>query len=350
LAFYDCSLSGNEVFAGMGGGAIISMGGELRLERVAITDNRATDVNRGVIVGGGVAVMGGIARIRDSIISANRVGEIAPTGFGGGIAYGGGIYVAEGARVYISGSTVGSRNPLNSGTSGNRSWYSGGGIANFGFVRLTDSAVIANRALGELPEDASFGGGISNDGVMRIKNVTVAASQAGTGGGIWNLGTLVLKGATVVHNEACQTFQALPFEGACGGGGVWNEGWTVSVRSLFANNTLLSQGDPLAVGPDCSGKIRSHGHNAMGDASGCVLLQPMNDQVGVDPRIGELQDNGEPGNEHFPLLPDSPLIDSGGPVSTKFCTFTDQIGQPRTDANGDGQRECDIGAIEFQVP
>jgi hypothetical protein len=62
-----------------------------------------------------------------------------------------------------------------------------------------------------------------------------------------------------------------------------------------------------------------------------------------------LRDNGGAGNAHFPVLGQSPLIDAGGLISTN-CTKFDQIGQPRVDGDGDRLRECDIGAIEYQLP
>jgi hypothetical protein len=87
------------------------------------------------------------------------------------------------------------------------------------------------------------------------------------------------------------------------------------------------------------------------------LLQgkPTNDRIGIDPLLGLLIDNGEAGYGHFPLMDGSPLIDAGGRESGNCSEDTDgtafdQIGQPRVDGNGDQKRECDIGAIEFQVP
>jgi hypothetical protein len=73
------------------------------------------------------------------------------------------------------------------------------------------------------------------------------------------------------------------------------------------------------------------------------------DQINVDPRLGTLQDNGSPGNAHYPLLAGSPLIDAGGAIG-KFCTQMDQLGQKRVEGDGktnDGALICDIGAIEF---
>jgi hypothetical protein len=333
VRFDDCLLVGN---IGLDlGGAILIVNGRFHLERTRVMNNHTDGM------GGGVAIVSGTGYVKDSIISGNRAGP------GGG----GGIFVRL-ATITIGDSTVSGNQSYNPS---NRVFAIGGGILNYGRVWLSNSAVIENDA-GVLN---GIGGGIANFGVMRIKNGTVAENSASAfGGGIYNEvgqfdnedGRLFLRGTTIVGNDVYDEVvggSCDPQLGPCsGGGGIWNhEGATIgSARSLLANNTVKS------ATSDCGGQIKSQGHNAIGDVSGCVLLKPTNDQVGVDPRVGELQDNGEPGNAHFPLLPDSPLIDSGGPVSTHFCTFTDQIGQLRTDANGDGKRECDIGAIEFQVP
>jgi hypothetical protein len=352
LEFDDCLLVANGTGAENGafGGAILSVSGRLGLERVTVMNNTAYDD------GGGIAILGGTAVIHDSIISGNEAATEHHDSVGGGV-----LIFGPGATVTIGRSTV----------SGNRAWGSGGGIYNSGTLWLSNSAVMENVSNNGEEEifGASVGGGITNAGLMRIKNGTVGGNETGTfGGGIMNGGRLFLRGTTIARNDVVGLVVGAPepgdcpitFEGACsGGGGVWNaEGGTVSsVRTVLANNTLLRPDDPFAmVGPDCGGRVQSEGYNALGDASGCDLRrsyvlhgQPTQDQVGVDPRLGELQDSGVAGNAHYPLLPDSPLIDAGS-NNWNLCTAQDQIGQDRVDGNGDGIFACDIGAIEFHRP
>jgi hypothetical protein len=348
----DCVLSNNHAAMEEGtvGGAILSWKGRLHLERTQLTDNF---VENG---GGGVAIFDGSAIIRDSIISGNFAQSFFGSGSGGGVLIGS-------ATVTITGSTI----------SGNHAMRDGGGILSGGQLWITDSAVVENVALNETEQEVAFGGGIYNSGQLRIKNGTVGANTAGTfGGGIFNEGGLVvLRGATITENEVLGSLdldavidprRCIPIGGACwGGGGIWNlsrgvQGTVTMARTILTDNTIRENDNPRAVGADCGGPILSEGYNAVGNITECALRpsyvlqgRPTNDRIGVDPRLDELQDNGEPGDAHFPLLADSPLIDADGPVSN-ICTFLDQIGRRRVDADGDGVRQCDIGAVEFQSP
>lgn len=327
LRFDDCLLVGNGAGSENAsfGGAILSQDGRLHLERTTVMNNRVDGR------GGGVAVIAGSGTVLDSIISGNEAGYE--------IIGGGGIYVYR-ATVAINGSTVSGNHASNSYSD---QYAFGGGILNmFGTVWLTDSAVTENFA-GPVE---GVGGGIFNSdgGTLRIKDGTVAGNSASRiGGGIYNSGHLLLEGATVTRNLT---------DGIQGGGGVWN----VLGASFRAARSLLANNAGGSAPSDCTGRMMSDGYNALGDTRGCDLRpsyvlhgRPTNDLVGVDPRLAEMQDNGAAGKAHFPLLEQSPLIDAGGPF-TESCMKFDQIGQPRVDGDADRLRECDIGAIEYQLP
>jgi hypothetical protein len=355
LEFEDCVLSGNGTSEEEGrahalGGAILNLEGRLEVVRTTITGNGAAGN------GGGVALVGGIAMIRDSIISNNSTFVIEG---GEGTLSGGGIYVTGGMLSVVDTSIGGNT----AGYFDCCGWEGfGAGIFNSGGkVRLSSSAVTENVALRE-----GAGGGILNSGEMILENTTVGGNSAGTlGGGIMNSGTLTLQGVTVVRNEVRGSFM-IPLNGPAyppgcdiaeggynefcfsGGGGIWNDpSATIRVAtSVVATNS----------GFDCHGVLISEGHNAIGDDSGCTLQasrtlhhRPTDDQVNLDPRIGDLQDDGDAGNAHYPLLADSPLIDAGGRMG-RDCTPRDQIGQHRVEGDQyrDAGRICDVGAIEFQ--
>src|SRR5439155_22233245 len=89
------------------------------------------------------------------------------------------------------------------------------------------------------------------------------------------------------------------------------------------------------------GSITSAGHNLSSDGS-CGLAGA-GDLQKVDPKLGELADNGGPTQTHA-LLAGSPAIDAGDNAS---CPGTDQRGTARpVDGNSDGVAVCDIGAFE----
>jgi hypothetical protein len=105
-------------------------------------------------------------------------------------------------------------------------------------------------------------------------------------------------------------------------------------------NTILAGN----TGGDCS-SATSLGNNIIGDPTGCTITLLPSDLTG-DPGLGAFQDDGTPGNGHFPLLATSPAVDAGDPTS---CSPTDQLGFGRFDGDGDGTVVCDIGAVELTV-
>jgi hypothetical protein len=342
LRFDNCHLTSNGTGGAGGsaaGGAILNVSGRLHVENTVLTGN-SLDGN-----GGAIALLGGSAVIRRATIRENDARAL----FGGG-GVGGGIF-SRGVLTVI-GSTIAANRAGDIG--GLSHAGSGGGIHNDrqGTLWLRDSAVIGNSV-----EFIGWGGGIRNDGLMALKNTTVAANYAGTfGAGIFNEGRLGLEGATIVDNEVLgNVIGCDPALAACvGGGGIWNDdaGRVRAVRSIVAGNRNPF-GPPDAVGPDCAGVLVSDGFNAVQDPSGCQLVRwsakphAANDFVGLDPQVGELHDSGKPGDAHYPLLGGSTLIDAGGKISA-ICTPFDQIGQRRVDADYDRKRECDVGAVEYQ--
>jgi hypothetical protein len=341
LRFDNCHFTSNGTGSAEGsaaGGAILNVSGRLHVESTVLTGN-SIDGN-----GGAIALLGGSAVIRRATIRENDARAL----FGGG-GTGGGI-VSHGVLTVIGSTIAGNR----AGDIGGLSFAgSGGGIYNgpSGTLWVRDSAVVGNSA-----EFIGWGGGIRNDGLMALKNTTVAANYAGTfGAGVFNEGRLGLEGATIVDNEVLKGVHRCDPMPCAGGGGIWNAaaGRVHAVRSIVAGNRNTF-GPPDSAGPDCAGVLVSGGFNALEDPSGCELVRwaakphPVNDLVGLDPQLGELHDSGKPGDAHYPLLGGSPLIDAGGKISA-ICTPFDQIGQRRVDADYDRKRECDVGAVEYQV-
>jgi hypothetical protein len=340
----DCTISGNFVLEQNGdntlGGGIFNQSGRMEIERTTVTQNLSIGVG-----GGGIAVTGGSVLIRHSVLSENNAIRGGPHS----ASFGGGLYVAA-AKAWVSGSTI--TGNTTSTCCDDEIIGSGSGIYNDGGeVWVTDSAIIQNMGFA-----SGFGGGISNNGRMRVANTTIAAnSTASGGGGIFNFSDLTLQGVTITNNISLNLrFHglecALP-EGAdlpecdIGGGGVGTDkaATTHMADSVIAGNVS---------GGNCYGEIVSAGHNAIGSDSSCTLDPAhgaAHDLPSVNPRLGPLSDNGQPGNAHYPLLPNSPLIDAAGEPG-RFCSNRDQIGNPRVNAEDRHHHSplCDIGAIEFQ--
>jgi hypothetical protein len=355
VRFDDCVLSGNAAFNTDGsdvggGGAILNLNGTLTLNRTQVTGNGA------LARGGGISLLGGSASIWDSTISGNS----ASFGIGHATgAWGAGIYVGPQAKLSVLRSTI-SGNVTGDGFATYDHPGFGAGIYNGGTAVLIDSAILENATTGN--PGIGYGGGIANQGTMTIVNVTVGGNQTGgRGGGIYNTGRLTLQGLKIRDNSAAGAYDiyyGVPFgcsyespEKCYGsGGGIWNE----PGASLTMATTAVGSSSP----DDCEGTLSSKGHNALSDITSCTVVasawlggRPTNDRLGVDLKLGELQENGVPGFAHYAPLPGSPLIDGGGAIGPT-CADTDQLGNHRV--AGDGQKGkysiCDIGAIEFIPP
>ena len=326
------------------GGAILSAGGVLRLENTTVTGNSV------IGAGGGVAVLNGVAAIHRSIIRGNSVGIFLGTVLGGGI-------FASGAKLTVTDSTISE----NSGSDDTDDSTLGAGIYNEGGnLRILNSAITENRS-----PWGGAGGGIFNTGSLFIWNSTIGGNATGVvGGGIYNSGRLTLESVTLIRNEvpgydfSGQGSHGTTFPAGCqrheegqpnciyGGGGIWNDpAGSVQIQSsVIAENTFGFQSAPS----DCNFALHSNGHNALGSSRDCHFENfRASDQTNIDVRLDELQDNGEAGNAHYPLLANSPLIDAGGKVFRQ-CTPRDQVGSRRKDGNVDGRVECDVGAVEFR--
>jgi hypothetical protein len=350
-----CVLSNNVAFHSEGtqaghGGAILSVRGRLDVIDSTVENNTS------LAGGGGIEISAGRASIRHSIIRGNSLrGGVGNEG----LLMGGGLLIS-GATVSVVDSTF----SANSAGELIDDWIGfGAAIHNTGgTVWMKNSSVVENTVV-----PVGSGAGIFNDSVMTIENSTIAGNSAGTlGGGIFNSGTLTLRGVTIARNEVLSGVLLGPAVGqpsyppGCDvlarelcftrGGGIWNEpGGRVILRTTALSENTKGEGEES----DCSGTLISKGRNAISSDTDCIIQHAHSaqgaDLVNLDLRLGELVDNAQPGDAYVPLLADSPLIDAGGRVS-EDCTRRDQIGNARTDGNGDGNIRCDIGAIEFTEP
>ncbi len=203
----------------------------------------------------------------------------------------------------------------------------GGGIWNEGTAEFTGCTISGNSATKE-------GGGIENDGTLSLMNCTVsgntgAGGWGGGGGGIDNSGTLQVEDSTIAENSTDY------------GGGIFNEpDGTVKLKNtIVADNFTTS-----STSPDLGGEVDSYGYNLIKDPSDCTITGIENDGTditGVDPLLGPLQDNGGPTFTQA-LLPGSPALDAGSCKDIDGnAVAADQRGIARPQGTA-----CDIGAYE----
>jgi hypothetical protein len=277
-----------------GGGAIFNRG-VLRIERLAIYENTKTTGPGFHTVGGA-----GISNLGQALILHSEIGGNAVTEdeFVNGL--GGGIF------------NVGEMEITSSFIFRNRSVRLGGGIFNTeGALRVTATAIYDNVA--EDSEGFGAGGGIAfQTGSLTISNSTIARNQATAGGGIDTDAEWTTVNSTIVGNVG------------------------VAGADIFIGRARANVQNSIIGG--CFGFIdfglfNSLGHNIIHDPANCTGHFEPTDVV-TDPLLAEWNSDGA----YFPLLPDSPAIDSANPDA---CPATDQLGNPRLGV-------CDRGSVEFQ--
>ncbi len=199
----------------------------------------------------------------------------------------------------------------------------GGAISNGANLTITNSLIEGNTA--------QKGGGIWNSafGALTMENVTVSGNNAtgGDGGGIWSEGIGTLRNVTVTANDADD-----PSASDGNGGGIFlKAGSTLDVgNSIIAGNTAEGGKN------DVRGDFTSSGSNIIQDptssTSSTGFAAP---EIGIDPLLGGLANNGGDLMTHAPAAPQA--IDG---AIRALSPNTDQRGFLR----GDGSP--DIGAYE----
>lgn len=352
-----------------GGGGIYVDGGTLTVTGGAISDNAASGASGS---GGGVFVNGGSATL--SGVSVQRNGASRA---GGGIESLGQTNVTLLTGTALTGNTTGSA-PGNGGglhvsgpgfvtlgdvtVSNNRAQNEGGGLWNSGtgamsVVRSTVSQNRAPRGGGLFQQaapappqpseatlksgipngmsiresliyanNAGFGGGLYADFQVSVVNTTVAGNEARFGGGVFSDEAFVSFDSATIARNAART----------SGGGLYNtDPNNGGERFVSLTNTIVAENTANASGPNLQGRYASEDYNLLSTTPSAATFAPQaNDQLGADPLLEMLADNGGP-TETLALGAGSPALDAGDTGLT-----VDQRGEPRSDGSDD------IGAFE----
>jgi CSLREA domain-containing protein len=191
--------------------------------------------------------------------------------------------------------------------------------------------------------DHRYGGLVNEEGAMTLVNVTVSGNSSPLpGGGIANYADLDVRNSTITANRVIGDDPS-----NVGGGGIATGSELHDIVARLSNTIVAGNSSTLGGAPDCAGTIDSLGHNLVGDGAGCGLVMADGDRVGLDPKLGPLADNGGPTRTHA-LLDGSPALDAGNPNAPDSgdgaCAATDQRGAGRPQGAA-----CDIGAFEAAV-
>ncbi|MEW4491085.1 right-handed parallel beta-helix repeat-containing protein [Thalassoglobus sp. JC818] len=299
------------------------------------------------LAGGTITLTSGQLTLSDTIGTMTIVGlgadQLTISGNGNSRVF----QVETGVTASISGLTISDGKTIYAYDDANN----GGGIDNYGFLTLANSTIsgnstvggggggggIYNRASGQLTVTGSTlannsgdnGAGITNNGKLSVSNSTFSGNSGGFGGGILNTSprfTLEVSNSTFYGNS---------------GSAIMNMNSLVLNNSILANSLGSSDLDGNSSGGTLSG---SNNLIQWNNTTGLV-----NTITGVDPMLGDLQDNGGP-TPTMALLAGSAAINAGDnsladdPQSGNALT-TDQRGAGFSRITGG---TVDIGAYEYQ--
>jgi len=232
----------NDVLDANGSDAVLSVDTSvpITIKNLKLTGGSGSgDIGGGGYAGGGINLKSGLVELSDGAWIA---GNVLPTDHN---SYGGGVFVASGAKLLMNGSAlIGSKASISgaatSSTVGRNEANFGAGVYCYGTVCLgysewTSDTVNKKKAL--------TGGIIGNYNSQQ------------SGGGVWSRGTLVMDSGNISHNKAKE------------GGGVQvaNGTFTMQGGTLAANNASDSGGG-VRVGED--GTFEMFGGQIGGDNSG----------------------------------------------------------------------------------
>ncbi len=354
LELHDVVLDGNHTTADGGGLYISNEGGSILsvlVDESIIRDNSATQN------GGGIYSVTGLLTVSNSIILRNDA-----NGDGGGIWF---DHVYDESELVIS-NTFFDDNRAYGGYGGNlftkfdtsiTDSIFRNGIANFGGGNIYGYNRMIGKTLSIERSEISggytgTGGGISMDGEMTLQNVTISGNTAYSGGGIY------LADSPAGYPVDMQNITLADNTLTGGDGYAFYKAGENNPLQLY--DTILYQDTVFGDTSVCAGMVDPGSSYNIVHPGTCGLSSDisLHNQLGIDPGIGPLTDNGSLSPvgttgltyhqySHAALSKSSPLVDHG---NTTGCLPVDQRGYPRP-VNGDliGGAICDVGAYELQM-
>ena len=202
--------------------------------------------------------------------------------------------------------------------------------------------MLANVAIAD-NHTTGFGGGLYNSGIVTMTNVTVYGNTAWRGGGVFNdalYPILNLANVTISANSATGS-----------GGGIYNDGRIKLKNSIVVGNTAPAARDVARSLSPGGGLIPASDYNVIGALDAAYLVfagthtRYGSEANPLDAMLGSVTEVN--GALCLPPLPGSPALNAGSNALAVDASgnplLTDAAGQPRI-AGG----TVDIGAFEYQ--
>lgn len=240
---------------------------------------------------------------------------------------------AGGAGLYANVLKAHSITMIGCTVSGNSSFSFGGGISVGGnplTMLIENSAIIGNST------DRDGGGmTVVNNGTITIRNSTMSGNVADdTGGWFWapitGQAALIIQNSTITQNTAGNGGSAIDRDGS--------HGVTVE-SSILSGNVSPTNSDVTTPGSVAASTSLIGSKSGVATFIGDAFTDA---NIGVDPQLGPLADNGGPTQTHMPAITSKALSNGSNPASLT----TDQRGAGFPRVRGSA---IDIGAVEIPM-
>jgi hypothetical protein len=293
----------------------------------------------------GVTITGGVARSSpESIPFAGQDGVFA---LGGGIEIPQNADGTGGATVTITNSAItdNSAEPSTALSSG-FAFAGGGGIDNWGTLRLSNTTVNNNHVFGHLASDVN-GAGILNWTHLTLTSSIVSANHAiatgpsacsAGGGGIESSGTLELTAARVIDNTVTELASASSCGEAQGGGIFVHDGGSATINDAIVSQNRVTATSVVGDATAFSGAIADYGQltlthstvdaNQVSAATTAALgtANPTSGGIGISFGGGaRIADTHLTANRVDATAPNGTAIAEAGAIQTTDTTLSDSL-------------------------
>jgi hypothetical protein len=283
------------IFAASLSGLTITLASTLEIAQDLTIDGSALSISITLSGNNAARIMrvGNNARVTLDSLILTRGRQDTPDCFWdeGDFACGGGLKVETGAVVTLTRSAV----------LDNWAWVIGGGVANYGEMRITDTAFAGNRAI--------YGGAILNLGVLQaVHSAFTNNATEGRGGAILNEGVLTVTQSVFTGNSA-------DFDYGYGGAIASTGGALTVAQSVFTGNSANRGGAIVHTeGESSSGPVviafSAFTSNTAKSYGGAIVIH---DGGRHSPRIiGQIADSTFSGNRALNAVPTLSPYGSGG--------------------------------------